>query len=147
MIISENGPNPQLYIRKDGHWDSTKCKWVYSMNSPFIANLGHPWWGSQSMQEFNSCIDCEPHQGWPRFAMNGLFIFSNRYLDRDRRIVKAFVFLIPGAEHLEWGTWNEEYKRFDNSTVSIKISITEYQHWINRQTNGLFYGSNKFQIQ
>ena len=42
-------------------------------------------WGSQSMQDLaslmrkgrtflipdaNSCIDCEPHKGWPRFAMN-----------------------------------------------------------------------------
>ena len=51
----------------------------------FIANLGHPLWGSQSMQELapgmrnvlpflirdaKSCIDCEPHKGWPRFAMN-----------------------------------------------------------------------------
>ena len=51
----------------------------------FIANLGHPLWGSQSMQDLaslmrkgrtflipdaNFCIDCEPHKGWPRFAMN-----------------------------------------------------------------------------
>ena len=83
------GPNPQLCVRKAGHWVSTKCKWVYSMNSPFIANLGHPLWGSQSMQELapgmrnvlpflirdaKSCIDCQPHKGWPRFAMNGIFI-------------------------------------------------------------------------
>ena len=90
------GPNPQLYIKKDGHWDSTKCKFVYSMNSPFIANLGHPLWGCQSMHDLaslmrkgrpiripgaNSCIDCEPHKGWPRFAMNGLFIeYTNLHL-------------------------------------------------------------------
>ena len=48
------------------------------MNSPFIANLGHPLWGWQSMHDLaflmrkgrtflipgaNSCIDCEPHKG------------------------------------------------------------------------------------
>ena len=56
------------------------ARWIEA----FIANLGHPLWGSQWMQELapgmrnvlpflrdaNSCIDCEPHKGWPRFAMN-----------------------------------------------------------------------------
>ena len=51
----------------------------------FIANLEHPLWGSQSMQELasgmrnvlpfivtdaNSCVDRQPHKGCPRFAMN-----------------------------------------------------------------------------
>ena len=55
------------------------------MNRGIIANLGHPLWGSQSMQELasgmrnvlpflirdaKSCIDCEPHKGCSRFAMN-----------------------------------------------------------------------------
>ena len=62
--------------------NANECvRWIEA----FIANLGHPLWGSQSMQELaslmkegrtflipdaNSCIDCEPHKGCPRFAMN-----------------------------------------------------------------------------
>ena len=61
MIISENGCQLLVQIRsytlkKDGHWDSTKCKFVYSMNSPFIANLGHPLWGWQSMHDLASLM-------------------------------------------------------------------------------------------
>ena len=53
--------------------NANECvRWIEA----FIANLGHPFWGSQSMQELasgmrnvlpflirdaNSCIDCEPH--------------------------------------------------------------------------------------
>ena len=51
---------------------------VYNSIEPFIANLGHPLWGSQSMQGLapgirnllpflirgaKSCIDCQPHKG------------------------------------------------------------------------------------
>ena len=45
------------------------------MNSPFIANLGHPLWGSQSMQELAPgmrnglpflirLVDDAPHRRW-----------------------------------------------------------------------------------
>ena len=33
---------------------------------------------------------------------------------------------------------SQEYKRFDISAVIIKISMTEYHNWINRQTYSLF---------
>ena len=33
---------------------------------------------------------------------------------------------------------SQEYKSFDFYTVSIKISMTEYQHWINGQADHLF---------
>ena len=62
--------------------NANECvRWIEA----FIANLGHPLWGSQSMQELaslmrkgrkflipnaNSCIDWEPHKWCPRFAMN-----------------------------------------------------------------------------
>ena len=64
------------------------------MNRPIIANLGHPLWGSQSMQELasgmrnvlpflirdaKSCIDCEPHKGCSRFAMNGSIHLSHSF--------------------------------------------------------------------
>ena len=60
----------------------------------FIATLGHPLWGSQSMQELasgmrnvlpflirdvNSCIDCEPHKGCPRFAMNAFIHLTHSF--------------------------------------------------------------------
>ena len=60
----------------------------------FITNLGHPLWGSQSMQELasgmrnvlpflirdaKSCIDCEPHKGWPRLAMNASIHLSHSF--------------------------------------------------------------------
>ena len=39
----------------DLHTESTKCKWMCDMNiEPFIVNLGHPLWGSQSFQEIAS---------------------------------------------------------------------------------------------
>ena len=61
--------------------NANECKrWIEA----FIASLGHPLWGWQSMQELeslrkgrkflipgaNSCSDWEPHKGCPRFAMN-----------------------------------------------------------------------------
>ena len=63
----------------------------------FIANLGHPLWGSQSIQDLasimrkgrtfliphaNSCIDCEPHKGWPRFAMNASIHLTHSFACR-----------------------------------------------------------------
>ena len=57
--------------------NANECvRWI----EPFIANLGHPLWDWQSMQDLaslmrkgrtflipgaNSCIDCEPHKGCP----------------------------------------------------------------------------------
>ena len=33
---------------------------------------------------------------------------------------------------------SQEYKSFEKDAVTIKISMTEYHHLINRQTYGLF---------
>ena len=33
---------------------------------------------------------------------------------------------------------SQDYKSFDIYVVTMKISMTEYHHLINRQTNGLF---------
>ena len=60
----------------------------------FIPNLGHPLWGWQSMHDLaslmrkaaflipdaNSCIDCEPHKGWPRFVMNASIHLSHSFV-------------------------------------------------------------------
>ena len=67
------------------HYNANECvRWIEA----FIANLGHPLWGSQSMLDLaslmrkgrtllipdaNSCIDCEPHKG---FAMNASEIWN-----------------------------------------------------------------------
>ena len=76
----------------------------------FIANLGHPLWGLQSMQELapgmrnvlpflirdaKSCIDCEPHKGWPRFAQKEI-------------PVKIFLLeiLFPVRPTGFWNNWN-----------------------------------------
>ena len=33
---------------------------------------------------------------------------------------------------------DKEYKSFEIDAVTIKISVIEYHHWINRQAYGLF---------
>ena len=33
---------------------------------------------------------------------------------------------------------SQEYKRFETDAVTINISMTEYRHLINHQTDGLF---------
>ena len=70
---------------RDHHTESTTCIWVCEMNRGIHCKLGSSLRGSQSLQDLaslmrkgrtflipgaNSCIDCEPHKGWPRFAMN-----------------------------------------------------------------------------
>ena len=37
---------------------------------------------------------------------------------------------------------SQEYKSSDIGAITIKISMTEYHHLIDRQTYGLFYGDN-----
>ena len=80
LVIFKPYTLEEMVIEKALH--ANEClRWIEA----FIANLEHPLWGSQSMQDLaslmrkgrtflipdaNSCIDCEPHKGWPRFAMN-----------------------------------------------------------------------------
>ena len=80
LVIFKPYTLEETFIEKALH--ANECvRWIEA----FIANLGHPLWGSLSMQDLaslmrkgrtflipdaNSCIDCEPHKGWPRFAMN-----------------------------------------------------------------------------
>ena len=64
--------------------NANECVWLIHVEA-FIADLGHPLWGSQLMQDLasltrkgrtllipcvNSCIDSEPHKRWPRSTMN-----------------------------------------------------------------------------
>ena len=37
-----------------------------------------------------------------------------------------------------WIKHSQEYKRFEIDAVTIKISMTEYHHLLNRQAYGLF---------
>ena len=80
LVIFKPYTLEETIIEKALH--ANECvRWIEA----FIANLEHPLWGSQSMQDLaslmrkgrtflipdaNSCIDREPHKGWPRFAMN-----------------------------------------------------------------------------
>ena len=72
-------PVEEPVIEKTLH--ANECvRWIEA----FIANLSHPLWGSQSIQELafgmrkvlpfliyaKSSINCEPHKGCPRFAIN-----------------------------------------------------------------------------
>ena len=77
-IVSDFGDFQTLCVGRDSHRESTICKLVCEMNRGIHCNLGHPLWGSQSMQKLTSgmrnvlpflirdaksCIDCEPHKG------------------------------------------------------------------------------------
>ena len=80
LVIFKPYTLEETVIEKALH--ANECeRWIEA----FIANLEHPLWGSQSMQDLaslmrkgrtflipdaNSCIDCEAQKGWPRFAMN-----------------------------------------------------------------------------
>ena len=46
-LVSDFGDLETLCIRRDSYRESTACKWVYMRwIEAFIANLGHPLWGS-----------------------------------------------------------------------------------------------------
>ena len=40
---------------------------------------------------------------------------------------------------MDWSINSQEHKSFQIYSVTIKISMTEYHHWINRQAYCLFY--------
>ena len=112
-LVSDFGDFQTLCGWRACHRENTTCKWVCEMNrgihcksessfmgltvnagisiwneeSSAIANLSHPLWGSQSMQELasgmrkvlpflitdaKSSINCEPHTGCPRFAKSSI---------------------------------------------------------------------------
>ena len=53
-LVSDFGDFETLYVRRDRHIEALHANECESWIEAFIANLGHPLWGSQSMQELAS---------------------------------------------------------------------------------------------
>ena len=58
---------PMCYKRQS-YRESTTCKLVCEMNRGTHSKSGKG--RIFLIPDANSCIDCEPHKGWPRFTMN-----------------------------------------------------------------------------
>ena len=84
-FVSDFGEFETLCVRRDSHRENTTCKWVWEMNRGIHCKSGTSFMGladnarlsisNEESRTFlipdaNSCIDCESHKGWPRFAMN-----------------------------------------------------------------------------
>ena len=82
----------------------------------FIAYMGHPLWGSQSVQELasgmrnvlpflkirdaKSCIHCELHKGCPRFAMNASIHLLTLILHAVLSLWRSLITYIGFENHL-----------------------------------------------
>ena len=103
--VSDCGDFQTLCVTRDSNWDCTKCKWVWTMNRPIHCKSGSSFMGWQSIQEWapgmrnvlsflisyvKSCIHCQTHKGWPRFAMNGTIHRSHSFASNAISITVSY---------------------------------------------------------
>ena len=125
-LVSDFGDSQTLCGWRARHRESTTCKWVCEMNRGIHCKSGHPFiplCGSQSMQDLaslmrkgrtflipdaNSCIDCEPHKGWPRFAMNASIHLSHTHLHVVLSLWTFFHHIgFENHQNLKFNFWKE----------------------------------------